>query len=214
MSVQQYSLNGEPITRITQPDGDDIVSTVSGTNRFGLQTEPTQLRGSTVLIASAGALDAQCGNWSILASGTVTVQSTGAATFVCSPGFAVQCAAGDVSFVCVGYDIVASGDIGIIGANVAISTEDLDIVASGDVAVAVSGAFEMVCTGAVIGGAAPTAKAVLELRSTTQAFYPPRMTTAQRDAMAMAAGDAGALIFNTTTAKHEGWDGAAWNAFY
>lgn len=54
------------------------------------------------------------------------------------------------------------------------------------------------------------ARSVLDCVSTTKGFLPPRMTTAQRDAIATVAGDAGLTIFNTTTTKLEVWDGAAW----
>jgi len=43
-------------------------------------------------------------------------------------------------------------------------------------------------------------------------FWPPRMTTAQRDAMSAGwgAGQAGRTIYNTTTNQWEGWNGTAW----
>lgn len=63
-----------------------------------------------------------------------------------------------------------------------------------------------------IGTAAPMASAKLDVSSTTQGFAPPRMTTTQRDAIA--APGAGIMIFNTTTSKHQGYDGATWNDFY
>jgi hypothetical protein len=44
-----------------------------------------------------------------------------------------------------------------------------------------------------------SAVAILEAKSTTKGFLPPRMTTAQRDAIATPA--AGLMIYNTTTAK-------------
>lgn len=40
------------------------------------------------------------------------------------------------------------------------------------------------------------------------------MTTTQRDAVTWVAGDEGMIIFNTTTKKHQGWDGTTWNDFY
>lgn len=69
-------------------------------------------------------------------------------------------------------------------------------------------------TGSVLisnGSEEPAASAVLELKSTTGAFLPPRMTTAQRDALTPSAG---MLIFNTTTNKHQGHNGTTWNDFY
>ncbi len=61
-----------------------------------------------------------------------------------------------------------------------------------------------------IGTADPAASSILELASTTQGFLPPRMTTAQRDAIAGA--EAGLLIFNTTTNQHEFFNGTAWSS--
>ena len=46
--------------------------------------------------------------------------------------------------------------------------------------------------------------------STTAAWRPPVLTTTQRDALTAVNGD---MIFNSTTGKHEGYNGS-WNAFY
>ena len=53
----------------------------------------------------------------------------------------------------------------------------------------------------VIGAAFPTlvSSAILDIRSTTKGFLPPRMTTTQRDAISSPA--AGLIIYNTTTNK-------------
>jgi len=56
------------------------------------------------------------------------------------------------------------------------------------------------------------ASAVVTMTSTTKGFLPPRMTTTQRDAIASPA--TGLMIFNTTTGKHQGYDGTVWNDFY
>lgn len=58
----------------------------------------------------------------------------------------------------------------------------------------------------------PAASALLELSSTTQGFLPPRMTSTQRDAISSPA--AGLIIYNTTTNKHQGYNGSTWNDFY
>jgi hypothetical protein len=50
-----------------------------------------------------------------------------------------------------------------------------------------------------IGTTTPNAKAKLQVDSTTQGFLPPRMTTAQRDAISSP--PAGLMIYNTTTNK-------------
>jgi hypothetical protein len=63
-----------------------------------------------------------------------------------------------------------------------------------------------------IGTTTPSPSAKLEISSTTQGFLPPRMTTTQRDAISSPA--AGLIIFNTTTSKHQGYDGTTWNDMY
>lgn len=63
-----------------------------------------------------------------------------------------------------------------------------------------------------VGTTSPLSNAALDVASTARAFYPPRMTTTQRDAMTSVA--EGALIFNITTGKHEGHNGTSWNPFY
>lgn len=59
-----------------------------------------------------------------------------------------------------------------------------------------------------IGTASPVASAALEISSTTQGFLPPRMTTAQRDAIASPA--IGLVLYNTTTQCLEFWTGTLW----
>jgi hypothetical protein len=61
-----------------------------------------------------------------------------------------------------------------------------------------------------IGAAAVAASAIMNLASTTRGFLPPRMTTAQRDAIA--APDTGLLIFNLTTGVYNFYNGAVWGA--
>jgi hypothetical protein len=46
------------------------------------------------------------------------------------------------------------------------------------------------------------------------AFYPPVLTTAQRNAITPASVAAGAIIFNSSTGKHQGYDGTSWNDFW
>jgi hypothetical protein len=45
-------------------------------------------------------------------------------------------------------------------------------------------------------------------------FYPPVLTTTQRNAITPAFVAAGAIIFNSITGKHQGYDGTSWNDFY
>lgn len=54
------------------------------------------------------------------------------------------------------------------------------------------------------------ASAQLQGDSVTQGWLPPRMTSTERDAITAVAG---LIIYNTTTGKHEGYNGT-WNAFY
>jgi hypothetical protein len=63
-----------------------------------------------------------------------------------------------------------------------------------------------------IGASAGEVSAKLDVQSTTQGFLPPRLTTTQRDAISTPA--AGLMIYNTTTNKHQGYDGTVWNDFY
>jgi hypothetical protein len=60
------------------------------------------------------------------------------------------------------------------------------------------------------GTATPSSKAILDLTSTTLGFLPPRMTTAQRDAITSV--PAGLMIYNTTTNKINFYNGSAWEA--
>ena len=65
-----------------------------------------------------------------------------------------------------------------------------------------------------IGTTTPNPSSILDVSSTNQGFLPPRMTTAQRDAVSWVAGDAGMIIYNSTTNKHQGWNGTTWNDMY
>ncbi len=68
----------------------------------------------------------------------------------------------------------------------------------------------LISKGAVTIGekATPNTKAVLDLRSTTKGFLPPRMTEAQRDAISSP--PAGLLIYNTDASTLNLYDGATW----
>ena len=56
------------------------------------------------------------------------------------------------------------------------------------------------------------ASALLDIRSTSKGFLPPRMTTAQRTAIVSPA--AGLIVYDTTTNKSYTYDGTAWQAHY
>ena len=70
--------------------------------------------------------------------------------------------------------------------------------------------------GVIIGNttALPNSNASLHLQSTSKGFLPNVLTTAQRDAVSWVAGDAGMIIYNSTTNKHQGWNGTTWNDMY
>ena len=55
-----------------------------------------------------------------------------------------------------------------------------------------------------------SAAAALQVNSTTQGFLPPRMTTAQRDAIATP--PAGLMVYNSSTNKLNFYNGTAWEA--
>lgn len=61
-----------------------------------------------------------------------------------------------------------------------------------------------------IGTSTAVATALLEVSSTTKGFLPPRMTTAQRNAISSPA--AGLVIYNTTSNLLEVFDGATWSS--
>ena len=46
------------------------------------------------------------------------------------------------------------------------------------------------------------------------AFYPPVLTTAERNAITPTYVAAGAIIFNSSTGKHQGYNGSSWNDFW
>jgi hypothetical protein len=64
----------------------------------------------------------------------------------------------------------------------------------------------------VVGSTTATTSAIMEATSTSKGFLPPRMTSTQRDNIASPA--AGLIIYNTTTSKHQGYNGATWNDFF
>ncbi|RMG76007.1 MAG: hypothetical protein D6707_12765, partial [Bacteroidetes bacterium] len=59
-------------------------------------------------------------------------------------------------------------------------------------------------------GAAPNANSMLDVSSTTKGMLIPRMSTAQRTAMTLGAGDEGMTVYDTSTNSYWLWDGTQW----
>lgn len=55
-------------------------------------------------------------------------------------------------------------------------------------------------------------KQLVRSREILTFFQAPRFTTSERDALISP--QDGQIIFNTTTLKHQGYDGTTWNNFY
>ncbi|WP_415325843.1 hypothetical protein [Chryseobacterium sp. MMS23-Vi53] len=62
-----------------------------------------------------------------------------------------------------------------------------------------------------IGTTDPNSSAILELSSTNRGFLPPRMTTAQRDALNPK--PAGIMIYNTSVNIMQYWNGSSWQNY-
>lgn len=61
-----------------------------------------------------------------------------------------------------------------------------------------------------VGTSSPDKSSVLDLTATDRSFLPPRMTSAQRDAITSPA--TGSVIYNTTTGVLNFYNGSAWGA--
>jgi hypothetical protein len=59
--------------------------------------------------------------------------------------------------------------------------------------------------------AAPVASAILDIRSTTRGFLPPRMTTTQKNAITAVAG---LVVYDSTTNKLQCYNGSTWNDLF
>lgn len=84
-----------------------------------------------------------------------------------------------------------------------LANQDLTLTPSGTGEVVTSSPF-------VIGGTSNNASALLQIDSTSQGVLPPRMTTAQRDAISTPA--EGLVIHDTTTNKLNYYNGSSWIA--
>jgi len=61
-----------------------------------------------------------------------------------------------------------------------------------------------------IGTESPNNNAILELSATNKGFLPPRLTTAQRDAIPAASRPAGLMVYNTNTNCMDFWNSNVW----
>jgi hypothetical protein len=77
----------------------------------------------------------------------------------------------------------------------------------------VSGNFEGTVYVETYGlGGSVEASAALQVKSTTQGFLPPSMTTTERTSISSPA--EGLIVYDNVLKKHFGYDGTSWNAFY
>ena len=107
---------------------------------------------------------------------------------------------------------VAKGGTGTTTGSIT-GTSALTFAAGGtnqNVSLTPSGTGSVLLNGSVgIGTSVTTSSAALEISSTTKLFYPPRMTTSQRDAIASPG--SGGVIFNTTLNKLQAYTGSTLN---
>ncbi|QBA19694.1 hypothetical protein EU348_00335 [Chryseobacterium indologenes] len=61
-----------------------------------------------------------------------------------------------------------------------------------------------------IGTSQPDQNAVLELASTEKGLLPPRLSTAERDAIAVTSAEEGLTVYNTDNQSVQFWNGTAW----
>jgi hypothetical protein len=119
--------------------------------------------------------------------------------------------------------IVTQGDItsrnisaGIVTASGAITGASLNVGNGSVSAGTINGTSLNVSTGSVtassINSGSITLSSAIDLSAITDTlFYPPVMTTTQRNAISAFAG---AIIFNSSTGKHQGYNGSSWDNFY
>jgi hypothetical protein len=112
------------------------------------------------------------------------------------------------------YGLIVDGNDSAYGLAVRDKSNVYRFRAGADGTVAMGGAgqaFNIDADGDVsIGTASPNAAAILDLSSTAKGFLPPRMTTAQRDAITSP--PAGLMIYNTSTNKLNVRTASSWEA--
>lgn len=96
------------------------------------------------------------------------------------------------------FAINQNGDVGI---GTAAPTAQLHVAGTGNVAFANTG-------NVMVGTAVPVPSAQLQVDTTTRGFLPPRVTTAQRDAIAGPV--TGLLVYNTNTSQINTFNGTVW----
>jgi hypothetical protein len=110
------------------------------------------------------------------------------------------------------FNLAATGNVGIG----VVPVNKLDVEGAVAIGESYSGTSTAPADGLIvkgkvgIGTSSPNANAILDVTSTTKAFMPPRMTTAQRDAVSSPA--AGMVIYNTTKNVLNFHNGTAWGA--
>jgi hypothetical protein len=112
---------------------------------------------------------------------------------------------GSINSLSAAISVVSEGTIGSdsVPARISVNTRNL----SGDYGTRV----RITPDGLIgIGTTSPNAAALLDITSTTRGFLPPRMTTAQRDAISSP--PAGLMIYNTTTNKLNVHTASSWEA--
>lgn len=115
---------------------------------------------------------------------------------------------GSVEELTVGANLLLSAGTLALATNPAVSG-NMTVAGTLGVTLGVTLSSTLQVTGAVGVGGAASSEAALDVQSTTKGFYLPRMTTAQRDAIATPG--TGLLIYNTTTSSLEVYNGS-WGA--
>lgn len=130
-------------------------------------------------------------------------------------GFECQEYSGAGAFI--GRTFLFNGNFGVVGTDSSTSTTNRfwvngnASIGSATYKAATAPTNGLIVEGAIgIGTSSLNASAKVQIDSTTQGFLPPRLTTTQRNAISSPA--AGLMIFNTTTAKLNFYNGSAWEA--